>query len=73
MKKGLSSLANYARDRGICYVLMGQCSDTLFFNVREIRSARIRRNFEKQLRADNPGSPIDIKYIGRGKSLVNPA
>lgn len=62
-KKGLSTFANYCRDRNIMCLLRGFTEDELFFDVSKIRSERIRRNFERRLKADNPGYKCNIKYV----------
>ena len=69
MKRGLSRLANYRRDRSIIYLFVGSDEDVLYFNVREIPSPRKRAFFEDLLREDNEGHLVDIQYIKRGIAL----
>lgn len=70
MKKRLSRLADYCRDRKIVYLFVGSSDEgTLFFNVREIASPRKRAFFERLLKEDNEGHLTDIQYIKRGITL----
>lgn len=74
MRKGLSNLANYCRDRGIIVLAAGidELQNTLYFTVcwpRYDLSLRVRNNFERRIRndIDNVGYTIDILYKQLGK------